>query len=171
MQIAKAAGAGLLLMYASSLAGVSPGSQTGPLQPVDLAHPDQAYPGLDATIQGWLDARRKDTRIDWPDGPLPGAQAMDLGIAQVAATSVPGFHTSPIAARSHPMLSMKSRNRPKKSTATIGLSPRAIPNPISTTDDTPSATQNGRSDLLLADFSSVFRADHSTISASARTAP
>lgn len=88
---AKAAGAGLLLMYASSLAGVSPGSQTGPLQPIDLAHPDQVYPGLDVTIGGWLDARRKDTRIDWPDGPLPGAQAMDLGIAQVAATSVPGF--------------------------------------------------------------------------------
>ncbi len=88
---AKGAGAGLLLMYASSLTGVSPGSQTGPLDPVDLAHPNEAYPGLNDTIQGWLDARRKDTRIDWTDGPLPGAQAIDLGIAQVVASSVPEF--------------------------------------------------------------------------------
>lgn len=88
---AKAAGAGLLLTYASSLAGVSPGSQTGPLRPVDLAHPEHGYPGLNETIQGWLDARGKDTRIDWADGPLTGAQAIDLGIAQVAASSVPEF--------------------------------------------------------------------------------
>ena len=88
---AKAAGAGLLLMYASSLAGVSPGSQTGPLNPIDLASPDQAYPGLQATIQGWLDAREKDTEIDWPDGALDGAQAMDHDIAQVAAGSITQF--------------------------------------------------------------------------------
>jgi membrane-bound serine protease (ClpP class) len=88
---AKASGAGLLLMYASSLAGVSPGSQTGPLNPVDLAHPNQAYPGLSQTIQGWLDARDKDTQIDWQDRPLDGADAMAYGIAQVAATSLPEF--------------------------------------------------------------------------------
>ena len=88
---AKAAGAGLLLMYASSLAGVSPGSQTGPLNPIDLAAPDKADPGLQTTIQGWLDARGKDTRIDWPDGALDGAQAMDHGIAQIAAGSITQF--------------------------------------------------------------------------------
>ena len=88
---AKAAGAGLLLMYASSLAGVSPGSQTGPLNPIDLAAPDKADPGLQTTIQGWLDARGKDTRIDWPDGALDGAQAMDHGIAQVAAGPITQF--------------------------------------------------------------------------------
>ena len=37
---AKASGAGLLLMYASSLAGVAPGSQTGPQHPIDLMQPD-----------------------------------------------------------------------------------------------------------------------------------
>jgi membrane-bound serine protease (ClpP class) len=88
---AKASGAGLLLMYASSLAGVSPGSQTGPLNPVDLAHPDRVYPGLNAMIQGWLTARGKDTQIDWADRPLDGYDAEAYGIAQVAATSLPDF--------------------------------------------------------------------------------
>jgi len=88
---AKAAGAGLLLMYASSLAGVSPGSQTGPQSPVDLAHPDQAEPGLQTTIRGWIATRGKDTRTDWRDRPLPAATAISYGIAQVAATSVPDF--------------------------------------------------------------------------------
>jgi membrane-bound serine protease (ClpP class) len=88
---AKAAGAGLLLMYASSIAGVSPGSQTGPLNPVDLAHPDRTYPSLETTIRGWIAARQKDTKTDWVDRPLPGATALSYGIAQVAATSVPDF--------------------------------------------------------------------------------
>lgn len=86
---AKAAGAGLLLMYASSLAAVSPGSQTGPLDPIDVAHPDQAYPGLQDRIRGWLDARGKDTQLAGEDQALPGADAMSLGIAQLAATSIP----------------------------------------------------------------------------------
>ena len=88
---AKAAGAGLLLMYASSAAGVSPGSQTGPQDPVDLAAPQPAGPGLEATIQGWLDARGKDTQIASPGRIMPAADALDLGIAQVAAASLPGF--------------------------------------------------------------------------------
>jgi len=77
---AKAAGAGLLLMYASSLAAVSPFSQTGPLYPVDLAAP-QARPDLEATISRWLEARGKDTRLERLDEPLPGADAIELGIA------------------------------------------------------------------------------------------
>lgn len=88
---AKASGAGLLLMYASSLAGVSPGSQTGPLNPIDLADPGRTYPGLNVTIQGWLDAREKDTGIDWTDRPLDGADAMSYGIAQTAAASLTSF--------------------------------------------------------------------------------
>ena len=44
---ATASGAGLLLMYASSLAGVAPGSQTGPLDPLDLLHPEELPAGLD----------------------------------------------------------------------------------------------------------------------------
>jgi len=84
-----ASGAGLLLMYASSLSAVSPGSQTGPLDPIDLAHPDQEYPGLDQTIQGWIDARAKDTSLDWDDRPLTAQDAIDLGIATEVAQSVP----------------------------------------------------------------------------------
>ena len=64
---AKASGAGLLLMYASSLAGVAPGSQTGPLRPIDLLHPDESPPGLEATIQGWLAERGKETEIGLDD--------------------------------------------------------------------------------------------------------
>lgn len=88
---ARAAGAGLLLMYASSLAAVSPGSQTGPLNPVDLAHPEDRPPGLRATIAAWIDERGKQTDIDWLDRPLNGAEARHRGIAQVAALSIPGL--------------------------------------------------------------------------------
>jgi membrane-bound serine protease (ClpP class) len=86
---AKASGAGLLLMYASSLAAVSPGSQTGPLDPIDLAHPEAQYPGLQQTIQGWLDARGKTTKLERLDEPLSAQAAIDLAIAQVHASSVP----------------------------------------------------------------------------------
>ena len=86
---ARASGAGLLLMYASSLAGVSPGSQTGPLHPIDLAHPDDVPAGLHATIAGWIEARDKHTDIDWIDRPLTAAEARHRDIAQVAAASIP----------------------------------------------------------------------------------
>ena len=86
---ARASGAGLLLMYASSLAGSRPGSQTGPLHPIDLSRPDDRPPGLHDTIAGWIAARDKDTDIDWIDRPLTAAEARDLDIAQVAATSIP----------------------------------------------------------------------------------
>lgn len=88
---ATAAGAGMLLMYASSLAGVAPGSQTGPLEPIDLLHPDAAPADLESTIQGWLDERDKETSLERTDEALPAAGAIDLGIASVAATSVTGF--------------------------------------------------------------------------------
>ena len=63
---AKAAGAGLLLMYAASLAAVSPGSQTGPLYPVGSAPRPGRRPDLKATISGWIEARGKDTRLERP---------------------------------------------------------------------------------------------------------
>jgi membrane-bound serine protease (ClpP class) len=86
---AKAAGAGLLLMYASSLAAVSPGSQTGPLYPLDLAAPE-ARPDLEGTISGWLEARGKATRLERLDAALPGSEAIELGIAfPEGALSVP----------------------------------------------------------------------------------
>ena len=88
---AAAAGAGMLLMYASSLAGVAPGSQTGPLEPIDLLHPDDVPADLDATIEGWIDERGKDTQLERTDEPLPAADAIELGVASAAATSVTGF--------------------------------------------------------------------------------
>ena len=88
---ASASGAGMLLMYASSLAGVAPGSQTGPLEPIDLLHPDDVPADLEITVEGWIDERGKDTRLERTDEPLPAADAIELGIASVAATSVTGF--------------------------------------------------------------------------------
>lgn len=88
---ATGSGAGLLLMYASSLAGVAPGSQTGPLLPLDLLHPEDVPDDLEATIQGWLDERGKDTQLVRTEQPLPAADALELGIAEVAASSVTGF--------------------------------------------------------------------------------
>ena len=43
---ARASGGGLLLMLASSIAGVSPGSQTGPLLPIDVLRPGAVPAGL-----------------------------------------------------------------------------------------------------------------------------
>jgi membrane-bound serine protease (ClpP class) len=85
----RASGAGLLLMYAASLAAVYPGSQTGPLQPIDLAHPDARPEGLQETIAGWLRLHgRDDVMLDHPDVPLTGQQALDDGIAALGAQSI-----------------------------------------------------------------------------------
>jgi len=67
---ARASGAGLLLMYASSLAAVSPGSQTGPLFPIDLAHPAERPAGLQAEMAGWIRAHDKATDLTWNDPDL-----------------------------------------------------------------------------------------------------
>jgi membrane-bound serine protease (ClpP class) len=85
---AKASGAGLLLMYASSIAAVSPGSQTGPLYPIDLAHPAATDPNLLAKVQGWLTARGKTTQLTRLDERLTAQAALDLGIAKLHATTV-----------------------------------------------------------------------------------
>jgi membrane-bound serine protease (ClpP class) len=90
---ARASGAGLLLMYASGLAAVSPGSQTGPLYPLDLAHPDRAAPNLRSTIASWVSAAGKATDIAWRDRPLTAAEARHREIAQVTADSVPSLLT------------------------------------------------------------------------------
>ena len=87
---AKAAGAGLLLMYAASLAAVAPGSQTGPLQPIDLGHPDAGGDaGLARIIQGWLATHGRSAELTHLDSALPAQGALDLGVAQVRALSVP----------------------------------------------------------------------------------
>lgn len=85
---AKAAGAGLLLMYASSIAAVQPGAQVGPLMPLDLGHPDAVYPDLQEQMQGWIHARAKNSLTDWQDRPLTGQEALGLGIIQASAGSI-----------------------------------------------------------------------------------
>ena len=85
---AEASGAGLLLMHASSLAAVAPGSQTGPLTPIDLLEPDEVPADLDARIASWVRARGHDTDLDYPDEPMTAQQALDLGIARYSASSV-----------------------------------------------------------------------------------
>lgn len=91
---AKASGAGLLFMYAASFAAVSPGSQTGPLEPLDLAHPGTTPADLRATVEGW--AARPATAaaapvVQLPTRGLTGQEAIDAGIAQDFAVSVPAL--------------------------------------------------------------------------------
>ena len=85
---ARASGAGMLLMDAASLAAVAPGSQTGPRDPIDLLAPDEVPPDLDATIQGWLDARDRHADLTHQNEAMPGAQAELYGFADVDAASV-----------------------------------------------------------------------------------
>jgi membrane-bound serine protease (ClpP class) len=85
---AKASGAGMLLLLASSLPAVAPGSQTGPLEPVDLLHPDAESPGLDAQIDGWLSARGRTVDRSHENEAMDGQQAIDYGFAQAFASSV-----------------------------------------------------------------------------------
>jgi membrane-bound serine protease (ClpP class) len=85
----RASGAGLLLMYAAAVAAVYPGSQTGPLQPIDLAHPHDRPSGLNETIAGWLELHgRSDVELGRPDVALTGRQALDEGIADLGAQSI-----------------------------------------------------------------------------------
>jgi membrane-bound serine protease (ClpP class) len=86
---AKASGAGLLLLYASSLAAVAPGSQTAPLLPLDMLHPDEVPPGLNETIDGWLEARGRVVDRSQEQRALTAQQALDHGLAEVAAASIP----------------------------------------------------------------------------------
>jgi membrane-bound serine protease (ClpP class) len=86
---ARASGGGLLLMHAASLAAVSPGAQTGPLRPIDLAYPERAYPGLGRRMETWVEARGTPTVLGGRDRPLTAAEARHRNIAQVAALSVP----------------------------------------------------------------------------------
>jgi membrane-bound serine protease (ClpP class) len=86
---ARAGGAGMLLMDAASLAAVAPGSQTGPLNPIDLLHPAPPPADLNQTIEGWLAARhRTGVQLEHQDEAMPGAQAEAYGFAQYDATSV-----------------------------------------------------------------------------------
>jgi membrane-bound serine protease (ClpP class) len=88
---ARASGAGMLLMLASSISGVAPGSQTGPLHPVDLLHPDEVPSDLDSQIVGWLASRGRTVDLSTQDVAMTAQQALDGGYAEVAAPSVLDF--------------------------------------------------------------------------------
>ena len=89
---AKAQGAALLFLYASSLAAVAPGVGVGPLEPVDLVDarnaslPDQA--ALERMASGWAEARDKPPPT-FPLAPVPAADALRLNVAKEVATSLP----------------------------------------------------------------------------------
>jgi membrane-bound serine protease (ClpP class) len=91
---AQAAGAGLLLVYASSLAAVAPGAATGPLQPVDLGHPD-AYPTAEVRsyVARWQTMHGRSPTVTFPDHALTGAEAEDAHIIQTDAFTVPQLLT------------------------------------------------------------------------------
>jgi membrane-bound serine protease (ClpP class) len=90
---AKAAGAGLLLMLASSLAAVAPGSQTGPVLPVDVLHPDAGIDGLETRIEALLEEGHREVDVRAASHPLPAQGALDAGIAGVVAYTVPELLT------------------------------------------------------------------------------
>jgi membrane-bound serine protease (ClpP class) len=88
---AKAQGAGLLLMYAASMGAVAPGVGVGPVEPLDLADPEETdspndVPGL---ANAWAEEFGKPVPIAFPSEPIPGQAAIEGNIAQAAAVSVP----------------------------------------------------------------------------------
>jgi len=89
---AKAQGAALLFMYASSLAAVAPGVGVGPLQPVDLVDATNATLPNDAALErmasGWAETRGR-PMPSFPSSVVPAQEALDGYLAQEVATSLP----------------------------------------------------------------------------------
>jgi membrane-bound serine protease (ClpP class) len=87
---AKAAGAGLLFLYAASLAAVAPGAGVGPLEPLDLAGGDPAVSvsALRELATGWVQERGRPTPVSFPERPVPARAAIDGNVASVAAVSI-----------------------------------------------------------------------------------
>jgi membrane-bound serine protease (ClpP class) len=89
---AKAQGAALLLMYASSLAAVAPGVGVGPLEPVDLVDEANATLPNEADLRsmasGWAEARGRPSPA-FPSSLAPAQEALDGHIAQEVASSLP----------------------------------------------------------------------------------
>jgi membrane-bound serine protease (ClpP class) len=87
---AQAAGAGLLLVYASSLAAVAPGAATGPLLPVDLGHPDEfTSEEVRPYVARWQTMHGRSPSVEFPTHALTGAEAEQAGIIQTDAFTVP----------------------------------------------------------------------------------
>jgi membrane-bound serine protease (ClpP class) len=89
---AKAQGAALLFMYASSIAAVAPGVGIGPLQPVDLVDATNATLPNDAALErmasGWADTRGRPMPA-FPSSVVPAQEALDGYVAQEVAASLP----------------------------------------------------------------------------------
>ena len=87
---AKAAGAGLLFLYAASLGAVAPGAGVGPLEPLDLSgdEPPVSEREVEALATGWVQDRGRETPLAFPDRPVPARAALDGNIASVAAVSI-----------------------------------------------------------------------------------
>jgi membrane-bound serine protease (ClpP class) len=86
---AKAQGAGLLLLLAASVGAVAPGVGVGPLTPLDLAGgPEPAVIDVEDLVATWAeDAGRDAPSI--PRVPIPAGPAIERGLAEVAAASIP----------------------------------------------------------------------------------
>jgi membrane-bound serine protease (ClpP class) len=89
---AKAQGAALLFMYASSIAAVAPGVGIGPLQPVDLVDATNATLPNDAALErmasGWAETRGRPMPA-FPTSVVPAQEALDGYVAQEVAASLP----------------------------------------------------------------------------------
>jgi membrane-bound serine protease (ClpP class) len=89
---AKARGAALLLLSASSLPAVAPGAGIGPLEPVDLVDArNAALPAGDrlrSLATSWATARGRPAPV-FPDAPVPARTALRQHLAVVAAPSIP----------------------------------------------------------------------------------
>ncbi len=89
---AKAQGAALLFMYASSLAAVAPGVGVGPLQPIDLVDATNATLPNDAALERmaseWAETRGRPIPT-FPSSVVPAQEALDDHVAQEVATSLP----------------------------------------------------------------------------------
>ena len=86
---ARAAGAGLLFLEASSVPAVAPGAGIGPLEPLDLVSGDAGIPTSAATalVTGWArDAGRP--APDLPSGEVPARAALHRHLVEVAAPTV-----------------------------------------------------------------------------------
>jgi membrane-bound serine protease (ClpP class) len=86
---AKAQGASLLLLYAASDAAVAPGAGVGPLEPLDLAGaPEPPAAAVRELASEWM--RERGRRIGaFFAVPVPAQEALDEGIASIAAASIP----------------------------------------------------------------------------------
>ena len=69
---AKAAGTGLLFLYAASLGAVAPGAGVGPLEPLDLAGDEPEIPPseVEALATRWVEERGRETPLSFPDRPV-----------------------------------------------------------------------------------------------------